>query len=122
MPKGDNPNSRANLELGKRAFAKDKEIARRAQRNSVESYRARKTFREEFELELAAIIKDKSGNETTIKNAISKQTVQKALKGDLRAIEFIRDTIGEKPAENLVLHEADPLIIQEIEAMVDDKS
>lgn len=122
MPRGDNPNSRANLELGKRAFAKDKEIARRAQRNSVESYRARKTFREEFELELAAIIKDKSGNETTIKNAISKQTVQKALKGDLRAIEFIRDTIGEKPVENLVLHEADPLIIQEIEAMVDDKS
>lgn len=117
MPRGQNPNSLANLEQGKRAF-KNKETARRAGQNSQKVQKAKKTFREEFEAELAAILKDSNGKETTVKNAITKTAVQKALRGDLRAIEFIRDTVGEKPAENIVLFEADPAVITEIEMMV----
>lgn len=119
MPRGQHPNSKANLELGKRAF-KNKETARIAAENSAKTRARKKTFREEFEQELAALIKDGNGNQTTVKNAITKTTVQKAIKGDLRAIELIRDTIGEKPAENIILFEADPVIIAEIESMVYD--
>ena len=117
MPRGQHPNSLKNLEKGKRAF-KNKETAREAAANSAKTRQAKKTFREEFEAELAAMIRDKAGNEITVKNAITKTAVQKAIKGDLRAIELIRDTIGEKPAENIVLFEADASVITEIEMMV----
>lgn len=76
-------------------------------RKANETKARRKTFREEFEIELAAAIKDKNGNMTTTKNAISKTAVQKALRGDLRAMEFIRDTIGEKPSETITLLQPD---------------
>ena len=125
MPRGQHPNSRKALEENRTrgGFRSDNAVERGAKGN--EAKRARKTFREEFEIELAAIIqqKDKQGNiigEVTTKNAITKQAVKKAMNGDLRAMEFIRDTIGEKPAENIILFEADPQVITEIEAMVYD--
>lgn len=120
MPRGTHPNSLKALEENRHkgqfrgentVEMKQKEIATKARK---------RTFREEFELELAAVLTDKNGNQTTVKNAITKTATQKALKGDLRAIEFIRDTIGEKPAENIILFEADPDIIAQVEMMVYD--
>lgn len=120
MPKGTNPNSLKALEEHREKGSFTAENAVEMAEKSHEVRRAKRTFREEFEIELAAIIKDRKGNETTVKNAITKATVQKALKGDLRAQEFIRDTIGEKPSENIVVSTADPDVIKEIEAMVYD--
>lgn len=118
MPRGTHPNSLKALEENRRALSSEKAVE--AGRKCGEVRRAKRTFREEFEIELAAIIKDSKGNETTVKNAITKAAVQKALKGDLRAQEFIRDTIGEKPADNIVVTAADPDVIKEVEAMVYD--
>ena len=89
-------------------------------RKSHEVRRKKKTFREEFEAELAAIIVGDDGKKTTVKNAITKAAIIKALNGDMRAQEFIRDTIGEKPSENVVIMSADPDVIKEVEAMVYD--
>ena len=114
MPRGQHPNSKKALRENQKPMNSER-IAK-----ASETKARKKSFREEFELELAAEIQDKAGNKSTVKNAITKTAVQKALKGDLRAIEFIRDTIGEKPAENIVLSEVDPLVIAEIEAMVYD--
>ena len=118
MPRGTHPNSLKALEENRKTLNSERAVE--AGGKSGEVRRAKRTFREEFEIELAAVIRDKSGNETTVKNAITKAAVQKALKGDLRAQEFIRDTIGEKPADNIVVSTTDPDIIKEVEAMVYD--
>jgi hypothetical protein len=121
MPRGQHPNSKKALEEHRKGtqFKKGERTV-----ESIDNQKAtmarRRTFREEFEAELAAIIRDNNGKETTVKNAITKTAVQKAIKGDLRALELIRDTIGEKPAENIVLFEADSSVITEIEMMVYD--
>lgn len=120
MPRGTHPNSIKALEENRQRTQFKRDTAVELQKKSAASHKRNRTFREEFEIELAAIIRDGKGNETTVKNAITKAAVQKALKGDLRAQEFIRDTIGEKPVENIVVNTADPAIIDEVEAMVYD--
>ena len=120
MPRGLHPNSRKALEENRKATQFHGERSVEAVKKANETKARKKTFREEFEAELAALIRDKAGNEITVKNAITKTAVQKAIKGDLRALELIRDTIGEKPAENIVLFEADAAVITEIETMVYD--
>lgn len=57
---------------------------------SGEARRARKTLKEELLLLL------KSGN---TQSKISLALVQKAINGDIKAFEVIRDTIGEKPTD-----------------------
>lgn len=57
---------------------------------SGEVRRARKTLKEELLLLL------ENGN---TQNKISVALVQKAIKGDIKAFEVIRDTIGEKPTD-----------------------
>ena len=122
MPSGEHPNSRANLEKGTPFNA---ETASKAAAKSHEVQRARKTFREQFIAELEAVInqRDKNGNvisQTTVKDAITKQMVQKALKGNTRAFELIRDTIGEKPSETIVVTDIDPDVVKQVEMMVND--
>lgn len=92
---------------------------------SADKKRQMKSFREQFAAELAAIISQRDGNgkvigEITVKDAITKQMVQKALRGNTRAFELIRDTIGEKPADNIIVTEIDPDVAKEVEAIVND--
>lgn len=63
-------------------------------KKSVESRRARKTLKEELELLLSM---DDS------QNKISLALIDKAIKGDIKAFEVIRDTIGEKPTEKQLI-------------------
>ena len=120
MPRGMHPNSRKALEENrtKGGFRSDNAVERGAKGN--EAKRKKKTFREEFEAELAAIMIGTDGKKTTVKNAITKAAIEKALRGDMRAQEFIRDTIGEKPSESVIITAADPDVIKEVEAMVYD--
>lgn len=67
-----------------------RENAKKAGIKSGEVRRARKTLKEELLLLL------ENGN---TQNKISVALVQKALKGNIKAFEVIRDTIGEKPTE-----------------------
>lgn len=99
MPKGDNPNSRANLipitkktarELGRRGAEKSNEVQRKA-----------KTFAEELRLLLEVEIANNKGQMVTTRKAISTALIKKALTGDKGAYEQIRDTVGEKPTEKV---------------------
>lgn len=105
MPRGMSPNSLKALAEHRKPL--DSERALKANQKSHEAKRAKKTFKEEFEAELASMVQGKDGSTTTVKNAITKQVVQKALKGDLRAAEYIRDTIGEKPVEQIEVFQPD---------------
>lgn len=52
-----------------------------------------------------------SGKNITVEEAIIIQQLRRALKGDLNATQFIRDTSGQKPDDNINVTEIKPVII-----------
>ena len=95
---------------------------------SGEARRRKKTMRETLEAVLAMQVgKGKSadieaikdfaglkGKNITVQEAMIIAQAQKALKGDLAALQFIRDTIGQKPTENMnLVAEMTPLVIKD---------
>ncbi len=88
---------------------------------SGEARRARKTLRAELEMLLQSYAVDKKTgkpSKRTVQEAMVLSLVTKAVGGDTKAFEIIRDTIGEKPAERITLAEIDPKTIEEVERMV----
>lgn len=73
--------------------------------------RERRTLREELLALLSA------GNTQTNMNLA---LVQRALDGDIKAYEVVRDTIGEKPVDKVIVAEVDQSIIEEVEKMMQD--
>lgn len=77
--------------------------AKAAGEKSGEARAQRKTLREGLIALLEAPVKTKDGHETdkTGQDAIIAGLFKRAVNGDTRAFEIIRDTIGEKPIEKV---------------------
>lgn len=105
-----------------------RESARKAGIASGEAKRRKKTMRETLEAVLAMQVGDgKStdieaitkfaqlkGKNITVQEAMIIAQAQKALKGDLAALQFIRDTMGQKPTDNMnLVAEMTPLVIKD---------
>lgn len=88
---------------------------------SGEAKRKKKTFREAMEAILAKEVFDKDGNKIDLLTSISAKQIEKANKGDTKAFEVIRDTIGQKPVEKVEITEWDTKIAGDIEAYVDGR-
>jgi len=93
---------------------KQRAIASQGGKASVEAKRRRKSLKEE----LLAILSDGD-----VQERISLALVKEATEGNnagsvTKAYEVIRDTIGEKPVEKVMVSEVDPAVITEIESMV----
>ena len=104
------------IPASKRSKDEAKELGRKGGKKSGENRRKRKTLKEE----LLALL---SSGDT--QNKLSLALIQEALNGNnagsvTRAFEVIRDTIGEKPVEKVVVAEVDQSIIDEVEKMVND--
>ena len=106
MPRGNPQNLVPTNKLSKEEA---KKISSNGGKKSGEVRRKRKALREELLALLSA------GN--TQKN-ISLALIDQALNGNVKAFETIRDTIGEKPVEKVVMSEVDPNVISEVEEMV----
>ena len=106
MPRGNPQNLKP---LNTRSKEDQMKIRSKAGKKSGEVRRKRKQLREELLALLSA------GN--TQKN-ISLALIDQALNGNVKAFETIRDTIGEKPVEKVVMSEVDPNVISEVEEMV----
>lgn len=106
MPRGNPQNL---VPTNKRSKEEARKISSNGGKKSGESRRKRKQLREE----LLALLS--TGN--TQKN-ISLALIDQALNGNVKAFETIRDTIGEKPVEKVVMSEVDPNVISEVEEMV----
>lgn len=88
---------------------------------SGEARRARKTLRAELETLLTMPTVDKETGEkkeSTVQSAITAALVKQALKGNTKAYEIIRDTIGEKPTEHVTLADVGQDTIDLVEKMV----
>ena len=80
------------------AGKKQAEIARQGAIASAAVRREKRTMREIAEIILSKNVTTSDGV-VTGKYAVLAKVIDKALKGDLQAAAFIRDTIGEKPTD-----------------------
>lgn len=71
-----------------------RENARKAGIASGDARRAKRTMREVLEILLETV--DKDSDKTNIEVMMA-SAVRKAMNGDLKAMEFVRDTSGQKP-------------------------
>ena len=82
---------------------------------SAEARRKKRDLRLALEILLEKDFKDKSGN-------VLAKLFEKAMKGDVRAFETLRDTVGQKPIEKVMTVDVDPAIVKEVEKAVLDDS
>lgn len=78
---------------------------------SGEARRKRKTLKEELLLMLS---------EGETQQSVTLALIEKAMSGDTKAFEVIRDTIGEKPVDKVMIADVEPSVIAEVEAMVNE--
>lgn len=82
------------------------ELRQQTQKGGIASGEARRRKRD-IRLALEALlekdISDKNGNVMTTTEAIALKQIEKALKGDTRAFEVVRDTVGQKPTDKIDL-------------------
>lgn len=95
-----------------------REAGRKGGKRSGEVRAARKTLREELLALLTQDITDKNGRQMKTQTAISASMIKQALSGSTKAYEIIRDTIGEKPVDKVMVAEVDPETISEVEKMI----
>lgn len=84
----------------RRAKSEQRKIARKGGQASGEKRRERKLLKEAL---LLALDEPAGKNGQTSTEAIAAALIQQALRGNVRAFEIIRDTIGEKPTETVAI-------------------
>jgi len=89
-------------------------------KRSAEVRREKRDLRKALEILMEQDITDKKGNTKTGTEAMALAVFQKALKGDTKAWEIVRDTIGQKPIEKVQVAEVDQATIDEVERAVLD--
>ena len=87
---------------------------------SGESRRRKKLLRECLD-ELLAKEYTSEGKTLTGSEALAVTLMKKAMKGDVKAFEVIRDTAGEKPVEKVMVAEVEQSVIDDVERMVNDE-
>lgn len=95
-----------------------RENATKAGIASGEARRRKRDIRRALEALLEKEYRDKAGNTISGAEAIAIKQMEKALKGDTRAFEVVRDSAGQKPVEKIMVAEVEQDIIDEVERMV----
>ncbi len=94
-----------NLEKGKDTqFQTGEEQVKTAREGGIASGEARRKKRDirlALEMLLEKEFKDRSGNTITGAEAIAAKQFEKAMKGDTKAFEVVRDTAGQKPTDKI---------------------
>lgn len=82
---------------------KQSEIARKGGIASGVAKRKKKTIREELERLLEKEIESRKGGKITTREAMSTAIIAQAIKGNIKAFIAIRDTLGEKVPEIMMM-------------------
>lgn len=108
-----------NLVKGSDAHKLTAEEASKGGKRSVEVRRQKRDLRRALEALLDKNMgKNKDGEDVSGAEALALKQFEKALKGDTRAFEIIRDTAGQKPVEKVMISEVDQDVIDEVERAV----
>lgn len=99
-----------------------REEAKKGGKASAEARRRKRDLRLALEALLESNVKKKDlkGKEKnmTVAEAISMEQVKKALKGDSKAYEVVRDSTGQKPVDKIQVAEVDADVLMQVESMV----
>ena len=85
---------------------------------SAEARRQKKNLRLALEMLLEKDFKDRDGNTVSGAEAITAKLFQQAMNGNVKAFETLRDTVGQKPVEKIMLAEVEQDIIDDVEKAV----
>lgn len=97
--------------FNKMTVSEQRAIQSKGGKASGEARRARKTLKEELLMLLA---------EGDTQKSITVALLEKAMSGDTKAFEVVRDSIGEKPVDKVMVAEVEQSVIDEVEQMVND--
>lgn len=112
-----------NLVRGDEAHKLTAEEASKGGKASGAARREKRDFRKALEILLEKEWADKNGNMLTGTEAISLKLFEQAMKGNIRAFETLRDTVGQKPVEKVMVADVEPAVIDEVEkAVLNDTS
>lgn len=102
--------------------SEQRKISSKGGKASGEARRRKKLLRECLEELLEKEMKDKSGNTVSGAEALAVKLFKKAMDGDVKAFEVLRDTSGQKPVEKIMVADVEPAVIAEVEAIVNGKA
>ena len=92
-------------------------------KRSVQARREKKDLRKALEIlmEREYARKDKDGNVVSVitgTEAIAAKLFEQAMKGNIRAFETVRSTVGQDPVQKIAVQEIDQSVIDEVENIV----
>ena len=85
---------------------------------SAEARRKKRDLRLAIEILLEKDYTSKNGEIVSGAEAIAIKQFEKAMKGDTRAFEVLRDTAGQKPIEKVMVADVEQSVIDEVEKAV----
>lgn len=98
-----------------------REIASRGGKASVESRRKKKMLKECLEILMQKDAgRDSNGKPITAVEAMSIAAMKGAMNGDWKAWELVRDTVGQKPVDKVMISEVDQNVIDDVEKIVEE--
>lgn len=77
------------------------EEAKKGGVNSGKARRAKRDLRNALEMLLERDFTDKSGKQVTGTEAVATKLFEQAMKGNVKAFETLRDTVGQKPVDKI---------------------
>ena len=85
---------------------------------SGEARRRKRDIKAALEALLEKEYKGKNGEKLSGAEMIALKQMEKALKGNTRAFEVVRDSAGQKPIDKVLVSEVEQSVIDEVEKMV----
>ena len=107
-----------NLVKGGEAHKLTAEEASKGGKRSAEVRRAKKDLRQALEMLLERDYSDKNGNVLSGAEALSAKLFEQAMKGNVKAFETIRGTVGQDPVQKVMIAEVEQEVIDEVERAV----
>jgi hypothetical protein len=101
-----------------RTGEKQVKTARKGGIASAEARRKKRDLRMAIEALLEKDYTSKNGETVSGAEAIAIKQFEKAMKGDTRAFEVLRDTAGQKPIEKVMVADVEQSVIDEVEKAV----
>lgn len=98
------------------------EEASKGGKASAEARRKKRDLRNALEMLLEKEWTDKNGNVMTGTEAITVKLFDQAMKGNVRAFETLRDTVGQAPVQKIETTVVSDETREEIEAFLNDES
>lgn len=111
-----------NLLRGEDAHKFTLDEASRGGKASGKARAEKRDLRKALEMLLEQTYTDRKGVERTGAQAVTERLFSEVMKGNVKAFEVLRDTVGQKPIDRIMIAEVEQSVIDEVErAVLDDE-